>query len=83
MRAKRMMAALAVGAAMVAAAEPSGERPNATHAWAVHDVNRPDPVRVATPPGRRGGALRRHGGERDEELVCFGRQAHEVDREER
>ena len=52
MRAKRMMAALAAGAAMVAVAEPSGERPNATHAWAVHDVNRPDPVRVATPPGR-------------------------------
>ena len=52
MRAKRIMAALAAGAAMVAVAEPSGERPNATHAWAVHDVNRPDPVRVATPPGR-------------------------------
>lgn len=33
-------------AAMSLMAEPSGDRPNATHAWAVHDVNRPDPARV-------------------------------------
>jgi len=32
-------------------AEPSGDRPDATHAWAVHDVNRPDPVRVTVPQG--------------------------------
>ena len=40
---------LAVGcvcAAGAAFAEPSGDRPNAFHAWSVHDVNRPDPVKV-------------------------------------
>ena len=42
----------AAGAAMFAAAEPSGDRPDATHAWAVHDVNRPDPVKVEAAPGR-------------------------------
>ena len=31
--------------------EPSGDRPDATHAWAVHDVNRPDPVKVSAEPG--------------------------------
>lgn len=42
----------AAGAAMFAAAEPSGDRPDAAHAWAVHDVNRPDPVKVEAIPGR-------------------------------
>ena len=40
---------LAVGcvcAAGAALAEPSGDRPGAFHAWSVHDVNRPDPVKV-------------------------------------
>lgn len=40
---------LAVGcvcAAGAAFAEPSGDRPDAFHAWSVHDVNRPDPVKV-------------------------------------
>ena len=32
-------------------AEPSGDRPDETHAWSVHDVNRPDPVRVQVPSG--------------------------------
>ena len=26
--------------------EASGDRPDARHAWAVHDVNRPDPVKI-------------------------------------
>jgi len=33
-------------AAAAAFAEPSGDRPDAFHAWAVHDVNRPDPARI-------------------------------------
>jgi hypothetical protein len=33
-------------------AEPSGDRPNATHAWSVHDPNRPDPVKVETKEGK-------------------------------
>ena len=40
---------LAVGCACAAGAafaEPSGDRPDAFHAWSVHDVNRPDPVKV-------------------------------------
>ena len=32
--------------AFAALAEPSGDRPDALHAWAVHDVNRPDPVKI-------------------------------------
>ena len=41
-------AVLAVGAW----AEASGDRPDARHAWAVHDVNRPDPVAVKTEEGQ-------------------------------
>lgn len=44
-------AAIAVCSASVSIAEPSGDRPNATHAWAVHDVNRPDPVKIEVKPG--------------------------------
>ena len=44
--------AAAAGAAFFAAAEPSGDRPDERHAWAVHDVNRPDPVKVAVEPGK-------------------------------
>jgi hypothetical protein len=43
--------AAAVCAASIASAEPSGDRPDARHAWAVHDVNRPDPVKVEARAG--------------------------------
>ena len=33
-----------------AIAEPSGDRPDATHAWAVHDVNRPFPEKIEASP---------------------------------
>lgn len=33
-------------------AEPSGDRPDDSHAWAVHDANRPDPVKVESVEGR-------------------------------
>ena len=36
----------------MAFAEPSGDRPDARHAWSVHDVNRPDPVKVAADEGK-------------------------------
>jgi len=42
----------AAGIAFFAVAEPSGDRPDERHAWAVHDVNRPDPVKVAVEPGK-------------------------------
>ena len=32
--------------------EASGDRPDARHAWAVHDVNRPDPVKIEALPGK-------------------------------
>ena len=48
---KQLIFALAFAAALVVAAEPSGDRPDETHAWAVHDVNRPDPVKVEARPG--------------------------------
>ena len=43
---KRMSMTGAALIALVAAAEPSGDRPDERHAWAVHDVNRPDPAKV-------------------------------------
>lgn len=43
--------AIAVSAAIAAVAEPSGDRPDDRHAWAVHDVNRPDPVKIEARPG--------------------------------
>ena len=46
------IASVAAFAAFAVCAEPSGDRPDETHAWAVHDVNRPDPVKVETPAGR-------------------------------
>ena len=49
---KEFMLSLAALAALAASAEPSGQRPDATHAWAVHDVNRPDPVKVEVLPGK-------------------------------
>jgi len=45
MKLKAMFIGVSV-AGLTAFAEPSGDRPDAFHAWAVHDVNRPDPVRV-------------------------------------
>ena len=43
---------LAIGGLSVAVAEPSGDRPDARHAWSVHDVNRPDPVKVTADEGK-------------------------------
>ena len=48
---KKTASAVFAVAACAAFAEPSGDRPDDTHAWAVHDVNRPDPVKVDAPPG--------------------------------
>ena len=36
----------------VAFAEPSGDRPDARHAWSVHDVNRPDPAKITADEGK-------------------------------
>ena len=46
---KRLIIGCAALAASVAVAEPSGDRPDDRHAWAVHDVNRPDPVKITVP----------------------------------
>lgn len=49
----RMQLSAAVCLSAIAAiAEPSGDRPDFTHAWAVHDVNRPDPVKISAEEGR-------------------------------
>lgn len=45
------MAIVVMMSGMAVMAEPSGDRPDATHAWAVHDVNRPNPVKVTVPQG--------------------------------
>lgn len=37
---------------IVAFGEASGDRPDARHAWSVHDVNRPDPVAISAEDGR-------------------------------
>ena len=42
----------AFACSLSASAEPSGARPDESHAWAVHDVNRPNPVKVESVPGR-------------------------------
>ena len=48
----KFIAFVAAGVAAAAVfAEPSGDRPDAEHAWAVHDVNRPDPVKIDVPQG--------------------------------
>ena len=49
---KKFIVPAAAAAALGAVAEPSGDRPDATHAWAVHDPNRPDPVKVDAQPGK-------------------------------
>ncbi|MDO5318355.1 MAG: DUF1080 domain-containing protein [bacterium] len=43
---KKLTWTCAALAACAVFAEPSGDRPDARHAWAVHDVNRPDPVKI-------------------------------------
>ena len=43
---KSVFFGVAACAAAIAVAEPSGDRPDDRHAWAVHDVNRPDPVKI-------------------------------------
>jgi len=47
---KGIFTAACAAVACAALAEPSGDRPDETHAWAVHDVNRPDPVKVTVSP---------------------------------
>ncbi len=49
---KNMLLLAAVSTAAFCWAEPSGDRPDAHHAWAVHDVNRPDPVKITAEAGR-------------------------------
>lgn len=51
------MKRLAVGVvgvlcAGVLQADPNGDRPDARHAWAVHDENRPRPAMIVAPEGR-------------------------------
>ena len=49
----RKLVALAASAAAAALfAGPNGDRPDATHAWAVHDVNRPNQPQVETEDGK-------------------------------
>ena len=48
---KNIVCCAAALTAVASFAEPSGDRPDAEHAWAVHDVNRPDPVKVEVPQG--------------------------------
>ena len=48
---KLIIAAAATGLAASAFAGLYGDVPNATHAWAVHDRNRPNPVKIAAEPG--------------------------------
>ena len=52
MKRKTLLLPLAAFAVFAALAEPSGDRPDDTHAWAVHDVNRPDPVKIDAPAGK-------------------------------
>lgn len=51
MNPKAILASAAL-TSIAAMAEPSGMRPDASHAWAVHDVNRPDPVKIDVQPGK-------------------------------
>ena len=50
---KTLVAAMAVGTAAGAVwAGLYGDTPDAKHAWAVHDLNRPAPVKVTAEPGK-------------------------------
>jgi hypothetical protein len=48
---KLMIAAAAAGLAATTFAGLYGDTPDARHAWAVHDRNRPNPVKVTAEPG--------------------------------
>ena len=52
MTVKSAVLCAAAGTAALVWGEASGDRPDARHAWAVHDVNRPDPVAVETRDGQ-------------------------------
>ncbi len=49
---KKLLLSLSVLAALSTFGEASGDRPDARHAWAVHDPNRPDPVKVTADEGK-------------------------------
>ena len=49
---KMMVAALAAGTAATVMAGLYGDTPDARHAWAVHDMNRPAPKKIAAEPGQ-------------------------------
>ncbi len=48
---KQNLIVLVAAVCALAHAEPSGDRPDFRHAWAVHDVNRPDPVKIEAKAG--------------------------------
>lgn len=52
MNSRMGLACVAACAAVVVFGEASGDRPDARHAWAVHDVNRPDPVKIEAKEGQ-------------------------------
>lgn len=49
---KPLILAFSAILAAAAFAGPNGDRPDATHAWAVHDENRPNPPQIETPAGK-------------------------------
>ena len=52
MEVKLLFLGVAALASSVVLATPGGARPDARHAWAVHDEHRPNPPQVLTPEGR-------------------------------
>ena len=48
---KLIFASAAALVAVSASAALYGDTPDATHAWAVHDRNRPNPVKIVAEPG--------------------------------
>lgn len=49
---KNKLCAIIIFTSILSFAEPSGDRPNESHAWSVHDTNRPDPIKVEVHPGQ-------------------------------
>ena len=49
---RMMVAALAAGSAATVMAGLYGDTPDALHAWAVHDMNRPVPKKITAEPGQ-------------------------------
>ncbi len=49
---RMMVAALAAGSAATVMAGLYGDTPDASHAWAVHDMNRPVPKKITAEPGQ-------------------------------